>query len=227
LDLKLELLEKFNETEDVVSFIFKPLEGLKWKAGQFVYYKIPHENPDNRGIIRHFTIASAPHEKHIRLTTRFFAEGGSSFKKALNNLEIGSQVDTFEIEGSFTLEDYKTKYVFIAGGIGITPFRSILLDLSNRGEIKDIILFYGSRDENIVFDDDFNGIALKNPAFKIHNVISPDRIDIDILRGKVPDIFKRKCYISGPMVMIKSVEECLIELGISSDMIKTDYFSGY
>ena len=225
--MKLELLEKINETEDVISFIFKPLESLEWKAGQFVYYKIPHENPDNRGIIRHFTIASAPHEKYIRLTTRFFSEGGSSFKKALNSLEIGSQVDTFEIEGSFTVDDHKTKYVFIAGGIGITPFRSILLDLSNKGKIKDIILFYGSRDENIVFENDFNEIALKNPAFKIHNVISPDRIDIDILREKVPDLFERKCYISGPMVMIKSVEECLIELGISSDMIKTDYFSGY
>ena len=225
--MRLELVEKINETEDVISFIFKPLESLEWKAGQFVYYKIPHENPDNRGIIRHFTIASAPHERHIRLTTRFFSVGGSSFKKALNSLEIGSQVDTFEIEGSFTVDDHKTKYVFIAGGIGITPFRSILLDLSNKGKIEDIILFYGSRDENIVFENDFDEIALKNPAFKIHNVISPDRIDIDILREKVPDLFERKCYISGPMVMIKSVEECLIELGISPDMIKTDYFSGY
>jgi len=225
--LKVELLEKYHETEDIISFIFKPLESLKWKAGQFVYYKIPHDKPDNRGIIRHFTIASAPHEKHIRLTTRFFPEGGSSFKKALNSLGIGSQVDTFEIEGSFTVDDYKTKYVFIAGGIGITPFRSIILDLSNKGKIKDIILFYGSRDENIVFENDFNGIALKNPRIKIHNVISPDRIDIDILRKKVPDLLDRKCYISGPMVMIKSVEVFLIELGISPEMIKTDYFSGY
>ncbi|MCK5566289.1 MAG: FAD-dependent oxidoreductase, partial [Actinomycetia bacterium] len=170
---------------------------------------------------------SAPHERRIRLTTRFFSVGGSSFKKALNSLEIGSQVDTFEIEGSFTVNDHKTKYVFIAGGIGITPFRSILLDLSNKGKIEDIILFYGSRDENIVFENDFNEIALNNPAFKIHNVISPNRIDIDVLRKKVPDLFERKCYISGPMVMIKSVEECLVELGISPDMIKTDYFSGY
>ena len=80
--MKVELLEKYHETEDVISFIFKPLEDLEWKAGQFIYYKIPHDKPDNRGIIRHFTIASAPHEEHIRLTTRFFSEKGSSFKKA-------------------------------------------------------------------------------------------------------------------------------------------------
>lgn len=225
--MKLELIEKFNETGDVISFIFKPLENTEWEAGQFIYYKIPHENPDNRGLIRHFTIASAPHEKHIRLTTRFFPEGGSSFKKALNNLEIGSQVDTFEIEGSFKIDDYKTKYVFIAGGIGITPFRSILLDLSNKDKIEDIILFYGSRDENIIFENDLDEVVLKNPAFKIHNVISPDRIDIDILRDRVKDIHDRKCYVSGPMVMIKSVELCLIEIGISPEMIRTDYFSGY
>ena len=225
--MKLELLEKFNETEDIISFIFKPLISLEWKAGQFIYYKLPHENPDNRGIIRHFTIAAAPYEKNIRLTTRFFSEGGSSFKKTLNSLEIGSQVDTFEIEGSFTVDDYKMKYVFIAGGIGITPFRSILLDLSNKSKIEDTILFYGSRDENIVFENELNEITINNPAFKVYNVISPDRIDIDILREKVPDITERKCYVSGPMAMIKSVEECLIELGISPDMIKTDYFSGY
>jgi ferredoxin-NADP reductase len=225
--LKVELLEKYHETEDVISFIFKPLEDLEWKAGQFIYYKIPHDKPDNRGIIRHFTIASAPHEEHIRLTTRFFSEKGSSFKKALKSLEVGSRVDTFELEGSFIVEEYKEKYVFIAGGIGITPFRSILLDLAYKSRIENIILFYGSRDENIVFENDFNEIYLKNPSFSVHYVISPDRIDIDILREKVPDLFERKCYISGPMVMIKSAEECLIELGISSDMIKTDYFSGY
>lgn len=225
--MKVELLEKYHETEDVISFIFKSLEDLEWKAGQFIYYKIPHDKPDNRGIIRHFTIASAPHEEHIRLTTRFFSEKGSSFKKALKSLEIGSRVDTFELEGSFIVEEYKEKYVFIAGGIGITPFRSILLDLAYKSRIENIILFYGSRDENIVFENDFNEIYLKNPSFSIHYVISPDRIDIDILREKVPDLFERKCYISGSMVMIKSAEECLIELGISPDMIKTDYFSGY
>ncbi len=60
--MKVELLEKYREAEDIMSFIFKPLESFEWKAGQFIYYKIPHEDPDSRGIMRHFTIASAPHE---------------------------------------------------------------------------------------------------------------------------------------------------------------------
>jgi len=225
--LKVELLEKYHETEDVVSFIFKPLENLEWKPGQFIYYKIPHEDPDNRGIMRHFTIASAPHEKHIRLTTRFFPEGGSSFKKALNQLEIGSQIDAFELDGSFTLDDCKGKYVFIAGGIGITPFRSILSDLENKDKVCDIVLFYGSRDENIIFKSRFEEIAQRYPSLKIHYVISPDRIDLETLKEKVPDLLDRICYISGPMIMIKTLEESLLEIGVSSRMIKTDYFSGY
>lgn len=225
--MKVELLEKHHETEDIISFIFKPLENIEWKAGQFIYYKIPHEDPDNRGIMRHFTIASAPYEKNIRLTTRFFSEDGSSFKRALKSLKVGSQLDAFELDGSFTVEDYQQKYVFIAGGIGITPFRSILLDLAKKDKINNIILFYGSRDENIVFENEFNEIALQNPAFKVHYVISPDRIDIKVLQEKVPDLTDRVCYVSGPMVMIKSVEQCLLELGISQEVIKTDYFSGY
>lgn len=227
VDLKVELLEKFHETDDIISFIFKPLERIEWKAGQFIYYKIPHKDPDNRGIMRHFTIASAPHENHLRLTTRFFFEEGSSFKTALNSLEIGSLVDTFELEGSFTVDDYKEKYVFIAGGIGITPFRSILSDLDINNKVGDIALFYGSRNENIVFKGKFEEIALKNPSLKIHYVISPDRIDLKVLEEKVPDLLDRICYISGPMIMIKTLEASLLEIGVSPEMIKTDYFSGY
>ena len=225
--MKVELLEKYHETEDVISFIFKPLEDLKWKAGQFIYYKIPHSDPDSRGAMRHFTIASAPHENNIRLTTRFFKEDGSSFKKALKKLETGSQIDAFSNEGSFTVDNSRDKYIFIAGGIGITPFRSILMDLSYQNKISNIILFYGNRDKNIVFKDKLEEISAKNPGLKIHYIISPVKIDFEILNREVPDLLDRRCYISGPMKMIKSIERSVIGGGVSPEKIKTDYFSGY
>ncbi len=225
--MKVELLEKYHETEDVISFIFKPLEEFGWKAGQFIYYKIPHDDPDGRGVMRHFTIASAPHENNIRLTTRFFEEEGSSFKKALNKLEIGNQVDAFSHEGSFIVDDNRDKYIFIAGGIGITPFRSILMDLSYRNKISDIILFYGNRDKNIVFKDELEKIIANNPGLKIQYIISPVKIDFEILDREVPGLLDRRCYISGPMKMIKSIEQSIIRGGVSTKKIKTDYFSGY
>ena len=225
--MKIELLEKYHETEDVISFIFKPPGDLEWKAGQFIYYKIPHSDPDSRGAMRHFTIASAPHENNIRLTTRFFKEDGSSFKKALKKLETGSQIDAFSHEGSFTVDDSRDKYIFIAGGIGITPFRSILMDLSYQNKIGNIILFYGNRDKNVVFKDKLEEISAKNPGLKIHYIISPVKIDFEILNREVPDLLDRRCYISGPMKMIKSIERSVTGGGVSPEKIKTDYFSGY
>lgn len=225
--MKVELLEKYHETEDVISFIFKPLEDLEWKAGQFIYYKLPHKDPDSRGMMRHFTIASAPHEKNIRLTTRFCKEGGSSFKETLKRLKAGDQIVAFSHEGNFTVDDHKDKHIFIAGGIGITPFRSMLVNLAYQDKIGDIILFYGNRDNNIVFKDELEKIASESPKFKIHHVISPARIDFRFIDGEVPDFLERKYYISGPMKMIKSIEKSVIEGGVSPEKIKTDYFSGY
>lgn len=225
--MKAELIEKHNETKDVVSFIFKPLESLKWEAGQFIYYKIPHKDPDNRGIIRHFTIASAPHEKNIRLTTRFMDSGGSSFKKALKQLRIDDTVDIFTVEGSFTINKYNDKYAFIAGGIGITPFRAIILDIAENKKIRDIILLYGNRNRELAYKDVLEKVRAENSGLKIQYVISPEIIDFMLLDNKVPDIKDRLCYISGPINMVKSIERSVTEGGISNKMIKTDYFSGY
>jgi len=225
--LKVTLTEKFQESEDVISFIFKPEESLEWKAGQFIYYKIPHQDPDNRGMIRHFTISSAPHERNLRITTKFVPEGGSSLKRALKDLKIGDTIDAFSLEGSFTIDNPENKYVFIAGGIGITPYRAILSDLAKKEGIGDIILFYGNRDENIVFKPELDQIAAENPGLKIYYIISPKRIDFDLLHKNVPGLFDRQCYISGPMQMIKAIEASVIENGVSGDKIKTDYFSGY
>ena len=222
-----ELIEKYDETVDVKSFIFKPEEKLKWKAGQFIYYKIPHKDPDGRGIIRHFTIASAPHEGNIRLTTRFTDKGGSSFKKALRSLKPGSKVEIFAHEGSFTIEDLDAKYIFIAGGIGITPIRAILLDLEEKDMIKDIILYYGTHKENIVFKDLLKDLGNKNNGLMVQYTISPKRIDNKLLQNNIRDLHERLIFISGPMKMVKKIQDSLLKGGIPVEKMKTDYFSGY
>src|SRR5450756_2841841 len=81
---------------------------------------------DDRGSDRWFTIASAPYEKHVMLTTRFAAKESSTFKQTLKALKPGDTVEISDLDGDFTVDDPQQHYVFIAGGIGITPFRAIL-----------------------------------------------------------------------------------------------------
>lgn len=226
--MKLTLVKKIQNTFDASSFIFEPEKPIKWKAGQYLYYTLNHHGADERGVSRYFTNSAAPHEKFIMITTRLAAEEGSTFKRALQSLAIGAQIDAFPPDGDFVVDDPGAKYVFIAGGIGITPFRSILLDLGNKKEIKDIILFYGNRNEEIVFKDELEKIAGENPGLKIKYAIEPERINAQIIKSEVPDMAERIFYISGPEKMVRAFKEMLVgELGISRKNIKTDYFPGY
>jgi len=80
--MKLTLRTIKQEASDIFSFIFTPERPLRWKAGQYLHYILKHQKPDDRGVERYFSIASAPQEERVMLTTRF-APKGSSFKKAL------------------------------------------------------------------------------------------------------------------------------------------------
>src|SRR5260221_9168282 len=102
--MKLKLIQKKQETSDCISFIFKAEEPLVWQPGQFLQYTLPHKTVDDRGEKRFFTIASAPFEQHIQVTTRFALEKGSSFKNNLHQLEVGQEIEATGPNGSFTLD---------------------------------------------------------------------------------------------------------------------------
>src|SRR5580698_9008846 len=119
--MKLKLAAKKTESAGVVSFIFKPEEPLMWKAGQFLHYVLNHAPTDDRGSDRWFTIASAPYERHVMLTTRLASKKSSTFKNTLKALKIGDDIEVSDMDGDFIVSDPKKHCVFIAGGIGITP----------------------------------------------------------------------------------------------------------
>ncbi|MDE1970258.1 MAG: FAD-dependent oxidoreductase [Patescibacteria group bacterium] len=225
--MKLNLIGKKTEVPGVESFIFQPPESLHWKAGQFFHYVLHHRPTDDRGSDRWFTISSAPFENVVMITTRFTEEKGSTFKKALANLSVGDSIEVTDIEGDFILEDLTQDYVFIAGGIGITPFHSILKELDHRGEQAHITLLYGNRDEHIVFKDELGGFAKSNPQLKIQYIIAPERIDIVKIQEFVPDMQKPIFYISGPEPMVDALGTSLRHVGVSEDRIKQDWFPGY
>ena len=225
--MKLKLREKRQETPDVTSFLFIPAEPLTWKAGQFLHYVFHHEPTDDRGSDRWFTNSAAPFENHVRITTRITPDKGSSFKKRLISLVEGKNIEISFVEGDFTVDDPTQEYVFIAGGIGITPFRSILTQLNHEKKPINVNLLYSNRDQQIVYKDDLEAIAANNPTFTIHYIFSPEHIDEKKIRELVPDIQKPLFYISGPEPMVESLGNTLKEMGIAQDHIKQDWFPGY
>lgn len=161
------------------------------------------------------------------LTTRLAKEKGSSFKEALKNLPIGGTIEAEGPKGKFVVEDASKEHVFIAGGIGITPFRSILLDLSARSLPLNVTLFYANRSSEVVFKDIFDSLAAKDLRFKICYVVDPQKLTIDYIAAHTKELLNVTYMISGPEPMVKAVEEGLVYRAVLTTNIIRDYFPGY
>lgn len=224
--MRLTLKERKPEVPGVESFIFEPQEPLSWKAGQFLHYVLHHDPTDDRGSDRWFTVASAPFEKHVMLTTRFTEEDGSSFKKSLKELKVGETIEIADVDGDFLVENTDAEYVFIAGGIGITPFRAILKELDHLGKKIRATLLYSNRDENIPYKAELDALAAGNPDFKIKYIIG-SHIDEETVRKTAPNLQKSIFYISGPEPMVNAFNEMLKRMGVPESNLKGDWFPGY
>jgi ferredoxin-NADP reductase len=224
--MKLTLRSTRQEASDIVSFIFEPERPLRWQPGQYVHYILNHPKPDDRGVERYFSIASAPHEKQVMLTTRFSPKG-SSFKKALKKFKPGDVIEAHEKGGNFVLDHRRKMFVFIAGGIGITPFRAILLDLDRNRKPLNVQLLYANRNNDFPYRKELEALKRRHPEFRIDYVVSPDRIDEKSIPQLVPDMDEPVFYVSGPEPMVESLDKTLIKLGVSKKRVKNDFFPGY
>ena len=225
--MKLKLTARKVESPGVVSHFFKPEKPLDWKAGQYLHYVLNHAPTDDRGSDRWFTIASAPHERHVRLTTRFASKQGSTFKNALKALKVGDSIEVSDLDGDFALSDLKQEYVFIAGGIGITPFRAMLKHAVHVGKPLRVTLLYANRDKVAAYKKELEAMAARNPNFKIHYLFSPQRIDKKTIEELVPDLTKPLFYVSGPEPMVEAIGKLLLQMGIPAKRVKQDWFPGY
>jgi len=224
--MKLTLQTIQQEASDIFSFVFEPARPLRWKAGQYLHYILKHPKPDVRGVERYFSIASAPCEKHIMLTTRFSSKG-SSFKKALKKLKPGEAIETREKGGNFVLDRRRKMFVFIAGGIGITPFRAILLDMARERKPLNVQLLYANQDNDFAYRKELEALKKRHPEFRIDYIASPNRIDEKTLPQLVPDMDSPTFYVSGPEPMVKALDKILRKLGVPKKQVKNDFFPGY
>lgn len=221
---------------EAYDFIFNTDRELRFKPGQYLEWTLGFKHPDNRGNRRHFTIASSPSEEDVRLGVKFYPEA-STFKRALAAMQPGDEIYASQLGGSFVLpKDPNRKLAFVAGGIGITPFRSMLQDLLDRRERRPIVMLYGNaRVADIAYRDVIDraarelGIRTAYAAAAEPEPIQgvyPGFIDAKLIEQQVPDYLERTFYVSGPHAMVTLLKRTLRKMGVSPFRIKTDFFPG-
>lgn len=220
---------------DTYEFAFAKPAGVTFRAGQYLEWTVAHKDPDLRGIRRYFTIASAPEDELLRIGIKI-AEPGSSFKRYLKSLKVGDVVSASTRSGSFVLPaDEKEKLAFIAGGIGITPFRSMASHLIETGQQRDVALFYAARTHADVAYADLFAEAGEKFGMRTTYVFSDEEredaehgfLSRDMIEKLLPDYASRTFYLSGPDAMVQAYKKLLRELGIGAKRIHTDYFPGF
>jgi ferredoxin-NADP reductase len=149
----------------------------------------------------------------------------SSFKKALLGMEPGGEIEADGPKGSFTLQEGEHHHIFIAGGIGITPFRSMVIQLAHDNQEKKIDLMYANRDNNFVFGEELKAIQQSHPDFRILEFVDK-RIEESDLQNFLQDK-SAIYYLSGPRSMVEAYEQLLADKGVEKTAVMTDYFPGY
>lgn len=233
------LLSKEMIAEGTMAFHFKKPEGFVFRAGQTIDMTLinPSET-DAEGNTRTFSIAAAPSEDTLTVATRM---RDTAFKRILKNAEPGLEVKINGPIGSFTLhEKAERPAVILCGGIGITPFLSIISDSLEKGSGPKIYLFYSNRrPEDAAYLETLKRLANSDSRF----VFVPTMTDIEhsteawngetgyitheMITKHTPDLENAIYYIAGPQVMVTAMRDMLTKAGVSNDDIRTEEFAGY
>lgn len=232
-----KLAQKISWGPAVKDFVFTKDRQFAYLPGQYMEWTLPHDQPDNRGSRRYFTLASSPTEDTLRLGVKFYTES-SSFKQAMWKMGRRTPIAAGQLGGDFTLpDDASRKLVFIAGGIGITPFRSMLKYMVDRDEMRVVTLLYSESDPaNLAYRDVLEEAqaegakivyCLERSRGGLPGRVKNGRITAKLIAEEVPDYAERLFYISGPHPMVQAMRDNLHSLGVPDRNIKTDFFPGY
>lgn len=231
--MKAILTERKALTDIITSFSFEPEQPFSYTAGQFIELTLTGHQEHGQTARRWFTLSSSPTEDTLTITTRVGHTAHTAFKKALNNLRIGDSVDISEPLGDFVLPKIvQTPLIFVAGGIGITPFRSILEWLSYTDEQRQIKLLYSVKTEDdIIFQDSFDRanqhatIVVEHPSAAWGG--ERGTLTAEMILGLEQPSDDTLIYISGPEPFVQATHKDLRRLGVSNQNIVVDEFQGY
>ncbi len=211
---------------DVYDFVFTPDRAFSFRPGQYLEWTLGHRYADNRGNRRYFTICSSPEEPDVRLGVKFYSPS-STFKRALASMKPGDTISAAHLAGGFVLPKSKEKkLVFIAGGIGVTPFRSMIHYLLDIKERRSITMLYANKTpRDIAYKELFDRAQAELGIKTVY--ATGALIDAGMIAREVPDFFERTFYISGPRSMVDAFKKTLVAMGVSRFKIKSDFFPGF
>ena len=215
--------------EGTTAFRFEKPAGFAFKAGQsanFVLLEPPNEPNSAR---RTFSLASAPYEDELVVATRM--REGSHYKRALKALPAGAKVRLVGPLGQMTLhEDPARAAVFIAGGIGITPFRSMLLQADHdRLEHRLYLAYSNRRREHAAFLDELQALERRNSRFRLLAPMTDTEgfLDEDKLKRFAGEAASPVYYLAGPPAMVEAMKTILARNGVAADDVRSEEFFGY
>jgi ferredoxin-NADP reductase len=235
LFLKFKSKQQLSAT--IYDFVFEPSQQLRFTPGQYLEWTLPHLPSDSRGNRRYFTVASSPTEKEIHLGVRIAPHSSSSFKKSLIEMSGTHAMVASHLSGDFTMpKDRNVKLAFVAGGIGITPFRSMIKYLIDTNERRDIVLYYLANSANdFAYHELFSEAQEKLGIETIYIASVGDeawqgrvgRLTPEVVYETLPDFTERHFYLSGPNGMVESYKKMLNDMNVPRKQITTDYFPGF
>jgi len=231
------LLNRVEAAEGTMAFQFEKPPGFDFEPGQSADLTLLNP-PETEGNIRTFSIASAPFEDQLRFATRM---RDTAFKRSLKKVPLGTVVKMDSAMGSFTLHKNSAKpAVLLAGGIGITPFSSIVRQADHDRASHKLYLFYSNRrPEDAPFMEVLQNLEKTNPQFHFIATMTEmtgskktwngetRRIDQEMLSKHLNDLRGPIYYIAGPPGMVGGMRKMLVESGVDEDDIRTDEFAGY
>jgi ferredoxin-NADP reductase len=234
-----KLISRHELAEGTTAFFFEKPNNWTFKAGQFLDMTLlKPSDTDAEGNTRSFSLASAPQEETLMVATRM---RDTAFKRTLNTMPIGSAVKLEGPSGDLTLHnDVKRTAVFLAGGIGITPFRSIVFGAAKEKLPHRMVLFYSNRrPEDAPFLDELQDLEIENPNYRLVACMTEmeksqrpwhgesGQIRHAMLARYLKDAVSPIYYIAGPPEMVKGLHAMVKEAGVRDDDIRAEEFDGY
>ncbi|HET9174408.1 MAG TPA: RnfABCDGE type electron transport complex subunit D [Candidatus Saccharimonadales bacterium] len=237
--LLITVKQKLSVARSTAEFVFTRPAQFAFQPGQYMEFTLPHDRPDARGARRWFTLASSPTEPDLRLGVKFY-ERGSSFKAALYSLDKQTPMVAAQLAGDFVMpKDTDKKLAFIAGGIGVTPFRSMVKYLVDSGEQRSVRMLYAAKTaDDIAYRDVFEAARQAmdiQTTYVLSDAAAPSTaphtvnglITSELIQQQIPDYKERFFFISGTHPMVEAMQDILADVGVPAGHIKIDFFPGY
>lgn len=220
----LEFIARTHIVGDVYTFTFRPDRPRAWHAGQHGLVEIRTDT--GKTARRMFSLSSAPSEDVVSITTHWVGEDrASNFKQALWHMQPGDTARLRGPVGPMFVRDNNDHNVFIAGGIGITPFRSMLLEAAeSKQDLHGTLLYANRENAPIIFKDELAHIVKRLPHFGIQFLSSPELVDALVKHAHIDGAM---FYLAGPRPMVQAYKKQLRSLGVQPNRIKNDPFIGY